>query len=65
MKPVDYGEIFPHGETALSGPGPLRFRGFTITLRHITPVPHNTQYSQGTGIHAPATRIRNVVENQR
>jgi hypothetical protein len=28
--------FFPHGATALSGPGPPRCRGFTITLRHTT-----------------------------
>ena len=26
----------PFGETALGGPGPPHYRGFTITLRHIT-----------------------------
>jgi hypothetical protein len=28
--------IFSHGPTAPSGPGPSHYRGFTITLRHIT-----------------------------
>jgi len=26
----------PHGATAPTGPGPFRYRGFTITLRHTT-----------------------------
>jgi hypothetical protein len=28
--------IFIHGATASSGPGPLQYRGFTVTLRHAT-----------------------------
>jgi len=30
------GGIFYHGVTTPSGPGPPRYRGFTITLRHIS-----------------------------
>jgi hypothetical protein len=26
----------PHGATAHNGPGPPHYRGFTITVRHIT-----------------------------
>jgi hypothetical protein len=56
--------IFFHGTTALSGPRPPHYRGFTITLRHTTlgrtpldilsqrPLPDNTQHSQRTVIHA-------------
>jgi hypothetical protein len=33
---ICYWYFFFHGATAPSGPGPPRFRGFTITLRHTT-----------------------------
>jgi hypothetical protein len=31
-----YTKFSSHGATAPSGPGPPHYRGFTITLRHIT-----------------------------
>jgi hypothetical protein len=32
----DYHQLFFHGATAPTGPGPPYYRGFTITLRHTT-----------------------------